>query len=108
MCDTGLRVRKKIILKYKCVCVYKFCMNGFVSNNIAAVWTDKMSAISNQPEKSGSKASCWYIFKRYRCNYISGLRLFGSDHACILLAFCLKKFCPMPEWNIPKPFTIYL
>jgi hypothetical protein len=50
MYDIGLRVRKKMILKYECVCVCvrtnSVWMVLSANPNIGAMWTDKMSAVS--------------------------------------------------------------
>jgi len=90
MFDIGVREEKNDleIQMSLCVCVC-MCTNSVwmalsANTNIAVMWTDIMSAVSYQLEKSGSKASCWYIFQRYRCNYIED---FGDCLVVTILAF---------------------
>lgn len=69
------------------MCLYTNSVSTVLSAgaNIAAMWTDKVSAVSYQPEKSGSEASWWcilpelFVFQWYWCNYLIGIRLFGSN-----------------------------
>jgi len=53
MYDIGLRVRRKLSWNtnvFVCMCTNYVWMVLSANTNIAAMWTDKMSAVSYQPE----------------------------------------------------------